>query len=64
MARFEPNYDRPCMCCGNTPTVNIVNTNSEGREVVVHRGDMCGPCTFGTADAIDPDEWNEEADSE
>ena len=51
---FEPDYKTQCINCGQTPTV--VGVSAEGEEVFVT--EMCGPCTFGTAAALDPDWWN------
>jgi hypothetical protein len=51
--RFEPNYEGKCCNCGQSPTVNGV----KGGEVV-YEGEMCGPCTWGEAAMLDPDEWN------
>ncbi|MCR9214809.1 MAG: C2H2-type zinc finger protein [Proteobacteria bacterium] len=34
----EPDWSRECETCGSTPIVPVTG--------------MCGPCTFGTADAI------------
>lgn len=51
-ANFVPNYDRPCMNCCNTPTVDIfVGGKLETRT------ELCGPCTWGEADTIDPENW-------
>lgn len=50
----KPNYKRKCLVCGRKPTVDIYNP--EGTELKEHL-DMCGPCTFGEADTIDPANW-------
>lgn len=50
---YEPNYRRKCGACGTSPTVEGVK---DGARVVI--ADLCGPCTFGTSDAIEPSEWN------
>ena len=49
----EPDYKTPCMVCGQKPTVVV--TEVESREV--HHVEMCGPCFFGSAACIDPEEW-------
>ena len=50
---YEPDYTSECMVCGQSPVVTVVR---EGE--VIHSTEMCGPCTFGTAKALDPDWWN------
>lgn len=52
--RYEPDYDDQCQNCGASPTVTAVKDG-----VVVYRAHLCGPCCWGTADAIDPEEWNQ-----
>lgn len=54
VARFEPDYTTECVNCGQTPTVTGVDADGNVRVAF----DMCGPCTFGTAAALDPDWWN------
>lgn len=49
---FEPDYGATCDVCGQSPCVTGIR---DGR-AVYHSG-MCGPCTFGTADALDPANW-------
>lgn len=46
-----PNYDATCEICMMTPTV-VVN-DEDG----AHDTGLCGPCCFGEADAIDPENW-------
>lgn len=48
MAKVKADYSRKCEVCGATPVVNVSG--------------MCGPCTFGEADCLDPDEWEGEYD--
>lgn len=43
------------MVCGQKPTVLAVRNG----EVVFETG-MCGPCTWGEADMMDPRKWNED----
>lgn len=49
---YEPDYKAECINCGQSPVVTAV---SDGVEVM--RTDLCGPCTFGEAKCIDPEEW-------
>ncbi len=53
--KYEPDYANRCENCGESPTVTGVNKDGK----VVYAAGMCGPCTFGTAKALDPDWWNE-----
>ncbi len=41
--RFVPNYNDACENCGQLPTVDDLG--------------LCGPCCFGEADCINPDNW-------
>lgn len=36
-------YKGKCENCGNSPVVSLTG--------------LCGPCTFGSADALDPTTW-------
>ena len=47
---FGPNWQRKCQNCDQSP-------------VVGKRGDLCGCCYFGTADALDGGWWDEKTDS-
>lgn len=49
---FAPDYGARCEVCDESPCVTGVRA---GR--VVYQSGMCGPCTFETADAIDPANW-------
>lgn len=42
---FQPNYDHACENCGSTPTVPLSG--------------LCGPCHFGTAEAVGGGWWND-----
>lgn len=42
---FRPNYEECCENCGSKPTVPISG--------------LCGPCHFGTADAVGGGWWDE-----
>lgn len=50
---YEPDWESACENCGMTPTVTAF---LEG-EMVHHTG-LCGPCTWGEADMLDPTLWN------
>ena len=54
---YEPDYEQECQNCGQTPCVTAMK---DGK--VVASFEMCGPCTFGTAKALDPDWWNGDDD--
>lgn len=49
---YQPDYETTCDICGQTPVVTCIKNN-----VVVHSLNMCGVCTFGTDEAIDPSTW-------
>ena len=51
--RFEPDWQSECDNCGDVPTVTAVLNGQVG----AHTG-LCGPCTWGEAKMLDPDEWN------
>ena len=53
-AEFIPNYKRKCVVCGQTPTVDIKSVETG---TIVDSTDMCGVCTWGEADCLDPDNW-------
>lgn len=55
--RYEPDYEVECENCGQTPCVTGVCITTKR---VVYESDMCGPCTFGTAAALDIEWWNAE----
>jgi len=48
-----PNDEGTCVACNQSPTVNF-----EANGKVVLATDLCGPCYFGTAEAVDPDNWD------
>lgn len=50
---YEPNYMGECCNCGQSPTVQGVKAGE-----VIYDSEMCGPCTFGEAACLDPQEWN------
>lgn len=52
---FEPDYQGTCSVCSQSPIVTGV---LDGK--VILRTDLCGPCTWGEAACLDPDEWNKE----
>ena len=49
---YEPDYHNNCVVCNATPTVIAVKDGE-----VVEDFKTCGPCMFGSADALDPDNW-------
>lgn len=51
-AEFKPNYKRPCQNCDQMPTVDIF-VNGKLQDHM----DLCGVCTWGEADCIDPENW-------
>ena len=51
--RYEPDWETSCEVCGQTPTVTGVRDG----KIVLHVA-MCGPCTWGEAACLDPEEWN------
>jgi len=52
--RFEPDYNTPCDNCGQVPPTVTATLNGK----VVNHWEMCGPCVWGEASCIDPEEWN------
>lgn len=54
---YEPDYTQCCTKCGAKPVVVGIRSKF-GREEIAYRSGMCGPCTFCTADAVDPENWN------
>jgi hypothetical protein len=50
--RWVPNYKVPCQNCGQTPTVTAVKN-----DMVVYDNQLCGPCTWGNAETLDPEKW-------
>jgi hypothetical protein len=51
--RYVPDWETECQNCGQAPTVTV-----EENGVVTHRLDLCGPCTWGDADTLDTETWN------
>lgn len=49
---YISNYSGLCDVCGDTPTVVVVAKNEPVRHL-----NLCGPCCFGTAEALDPSYW-------
>jgi hypothetical protein len=49
---WVPDYEHVCENCGETPVVTGVR-----KGVVVVATGMCGVCTWGEADCLDPDQW-------
>lgn len=49
-----PNYNIPCQNCEQTPTVDIYTKDGE---TLVHQTELCGPCCWGEAETINPENW-------
>ena len=49
---FVPDYEIECCNCEQTPTVTIFQDG-----LIWAQSELCGPCYFGEADALDPDNW-------
>ena len=50
---FQPDYAHECDNCGQSPVVTGIR-----RGTVIYLSGMCGPCTWGEAAMLDPEEWN------
>jgi len=50
---YDPNYKHKCETCGQVPCVRIRKEDGS----MFYDGDMCGACTWGEANAIDPANW-------
>ncbi len=55
---FVPNYERTCVVCGTGHVVSAVRN-----QVVMFTSELCGVCTWGDADMINPDNWNSDGHS-
>lgn len=51
-AEFRPNYHDRCISCGGSPTVDIFVDG-----MLQNATELCGACTWGEADCIDPENW-------
>lgn len=51
-AEYKPNYKMRCIVCDSTPTVDVYESGK-----LAFSTEMCGPCTWGEADCIDPNNW-------
>lgn len=51
-AKTEPNYEKQCQVCGQLPTVDVIEPGQEP-----YHTELCGPCHWGEADCIDPENW-------
>ena len=47
-----PHEDGQCRFCDQSPTVAL-----EIKGQMVHDTELCGPCYFGTAKALDSSKW-------
>lgn len=50
--KYVPDYSQQCDMCGQYPVVTL---QEEGE--VIRNFEMCGPCTFGSVEYIDPEDW-------
>jgi len=50
---YQPDYEAICDNCGQSPVVTCVKNG-----VVVYSLEMCGICTFGEAEAVNPENWS------
>lgn len=53
-AYADPHYGKKCIVCWQTPCVQFRRRDNDKLEVSY---DMCGPCTFGEAACVNPEEW-------
>jgi hypothetical protein len=51
--KYVPDYTLKCEVCGDSPVVLGVKDGG-----VIYQGSMCGVCTWGEAEMLDPEEWN------
>lgn len=52
-AYYDPDYEHKCEVCDHTPCVRIRREDGS----IFYGKDMCGCCTWGEADCLDPDNW-------
>ena len=50
---FVPDPFGQCVVCGNSPCVKGFDIFG----VLVYQSKMCGPCTFGSSDCINEENW-------
>lgn len=50
---YIPDYQNRCDNCDQTPVVTHYTKGVKDLET-----DMCGPCTWGESETLDPDTWN------
>lgn len=48
---YQPDYENKCENCGQSPIVIGVKDGD-----IVYTSGMCGPCTFGEAACLNPEE--------
>ena len=51
---FSPNYGKECQSCGQKPTVQVIEYESQ---MLIEDSGLCGVCYFGESSCIDPEEW-------
>lgn len=52
--KYEPDYNHRCEVCDAD---HVVTGVKDGK--VVYQGSMCGVCTWGEVQMINPEKWNE-----
>lgn len=52
--KYVADYTHKCEVCGADHVVTGVKDDK-----VVYQGDMCGVCTWGEVQMVNPDKWNE-----
>jgi hypothetical protein len=57
VVRYEPDWDRTCENCGESPVVTGVAVDGPDKGKVVLDTGMCGVCTWGESAARDPANW-------
>jgi hypothetical protein len=53
---FKPDYERECANCEQSPVVMAIDATGKNH---MDRRPLCGPCCFGEARMVDPNQWNE-----
>lgn len=50
---YTPDYGTECTNCYQVPTITVVN--DQGQQI--QHTELCGPCCWGDADTLDPENW-------
>ena len=53
LGEYKPNYKIKCEVCGAVPTIDVYSLKGK----LLHHVSLCGPCTWGEAETIDPAKW-------